>query len=100
MFEYLYFLYFRFKSSNDYSSLCYQCWSCTAFFGGWRLAPPYIALGIFLIMWPHHLWLSYVGGVQLIILALLRLCTIFKFKPRFKEGDEGLLPQFEDSYEK
>uniref|UniRef100_A0A336MKV8 CSON003011 protein n=1 Tax=Culicoides sonorensis TaxID=179676 RepID=A0A336MKV8_CULSO len=94
-------LFVRLCTNNDYTSLCYQCWSCTGFFGGWRLAPPYIALGIALLMWPHRLWLSYVAGVQLIILALLRLCTIFKFKMRStKEGDEDLLPQFDDSYEK
>ena len=64
------------------------------------MAPPYLALGIALIMWPHRLWLSYVAGVQLIILALLRLFTVCKFRPKGKDGDEDLLPQFEDSYEK
>lgn len=49
-------------------------------------------------MWPHNLWLSYVAGVQLIILAILRLFTIFRYSGAGK--DEGLLPQYDDSFEK
>lgn len=90
-------------SSNDYTSTCYQCWTCTAFFGGWRLAPPYIAFGVALIMWPHRLWLCYVAGFQLIILAMLRFLTIFRYQFTTDDdgyGDEDLLPQLDNSYEK
>lgn len=49
-------------------------------------------------MWPHNLWLSYVAGIQLIVLAVLRLFTIFRYSGAGK--DEGLLPQYDDSFDK
>lgn len=57
-----------------------------------------MALGVGLIMWPHNLWLSYVAGSQLIMLAVLRIFTIFRMSPNAK--DEGLLPEFDDNAEK
>lgn len=42
--------------------------------------------------------LSYVAGTQLIILAILRLFTIFRYSGVGK--DEGLLPQYDDSFDK
>ncbi|KAJ6640815.1 hypothetical protein Bhyg_05747 [Pseudolycoriella hygida] len=84
--------------NNDYTSNCAKCWSICKIVGGWRLSPPYIALGVALIMWPHNLWLSYVAGIQLIILAILRLFTIFRYSGVGK--DEGLLPQYDDSLDK
>lgn len=49
-------------------------------------------------MWPHNLWLSYVGGVLLIILALLRMFTIFRTNLRGRE--DSLLPEFDDQTDK
>ncbi|XP_055373451.1 uncharacterized protein LOC129606866 isoform X2 [Condylostylus longicornis] len=86
-------------ASENYSSSCILCWSICRIAGAWRLSPFYIAYGTALIFWPHNLWLSYVAGVFLIILAILRLCTIFKFSGNFK-GDEGLLPQRDDFMDK
>jgi hypothetical protein len=83
---------------KDRSSLCIHCWKCTGFFGSWRLSFPYVALGVALLMWPHNLWLSYVGGVQLIILALLRMFTIFRINIRGRE--DSLLPEFDDPADK
>lgn len=81
------------------SSCCVNYWSLLRYAGGWRLAPLYIAIGVALHIWPHNLWLSYVAGTQLIILAILRLLTIFKFNINSNK-DEGLLPDFEDSFDK
>lgn len=87
--------------SNDYTTNCARCWSICRIFGGWRLSPPYVALGIALIMWPHRLWLSHVAGVQMIMLAVLRLFTIFRYGGGGGGGkEEGLLPQHDDSFEK
>lgn len=83
---------------KDRSSLCIHCWKCTGFFGSWRLSFPYVALGVALLMWPHNLWLSYVGGAQLIILALLRMFTIFRINIRGRE--DSLLPEFDDPADK
>lgn len=88
----------RFTSSKDRSSLCVHCWKWTGFFGSWRLSFPYVALGVALLMWPHNLWLSYIGGVQLIILALLRMFTIFRTNIRGRE--DSLLPEFDDPADK
>ncbi|KAG4071791.1 hypothetical protein HA402_011945 [Bradysia odoriphaga] len=85
-------------TNNDYTGNCAKCWNICKIVGGWRLSPPYIALGVALIMWPHNLWLSYVAGIQLIILAILRLFTIFRYSGVGK--DEGLLPQYDDSFDK
>lgn len=65
--------------SNDSPSSCTICWRIGNFLSGYRLAPLYIALGVALLIWPNSLWLSSVVGIQLLILALLRLCTIFRF---------------------
>lgn len=86
------------ENSKDTTSLCVHCWKWTRFFGSWRLSFPYVALGVALIMWPHNLWLSYVGGVQLIILALLRMFTIFRTDMRGRE--DSLLPEFDDQSDK
>jgi len=62
--------------------------------GGWRPAPLYVIMGVALVIFPHNLWLSYVAGMLLLLLALLRLCTLLRFRggpSHFK--DEGLLPQ-------
>ena len=92
-----FFNYFSF-SSKERNSLCVQCWKWTGFFGSWRLSFPYVALGVALIMWPHNLWLSYVGGVQLILLALLRMFTVFRTNVRGRE--DSLLPpeSFDDDH--
>lgn len=68
------------------------------FFGSWRISFPYVALAVGLIMWPHNLWLSYVGGVQLLILALLRMFTVFRTNVRGRE--DSLLPEFDDTSDK
>lgn len=77
--------------------------------GGWRLAPFYVAIGVALIIWPHRLWLSYVAGCQLLLLALLRLLTVCRHGGGVggvgggfsrKGGGEGLLPQYDDSSDK
>ncbi|KAI9581448.1 hypothetical protein GQX74_012773 [Glossina fuscipes] len=84
-------LFLELLFANDNYSVCLECWSFCRFFGSWRLAFPYILIGIALMMWPHNLWLSYVAGILMILLALLRLCLIFRFTNNFK--DEELLPQ-------
>lgn len=85
--------------SHDAPSNCARCWSCCKIFGGWRIAPLYLAIGVALIMWPNTLWLSPVAGSMLIILALLRMFTIFRFNSHSK-GGEGLLPQYDDTFDK
>ncbi|EDV97957.1 GH17172 [Drosophila grimshawi] len=76
-------------------SSCLGCWRLTTLLGGWRPAPIYVAMGVALILYPHNLWLSYVAGMFLLLLALFRLCTLLRFggggAGHFK--DEGLLPQ-------
>ncbi|EDW69843.2 uncharacterized protein [Drosophila virilis] len=76
------------------SSSCLDCWRLSTLLGGWRPTPIYVAMGVTLIIFPHNLWLSYVAGMFLLLLALLRLCTLLRFgggAGHFK--DEGLLPQ-------
>lgn len=75
-----------------------QCWKLTGFFGSWRLSFPYVAIGVALIMWPHNLWLSFVCGFQLIVLAMLRMFTIFRIDGRGRE--DSLLPEFDESSDK
>lgn len=75
-----------------------QVWKLTGVFGSWRLSFPYVALGVALLMWPHNLWLSYVGGVQLIVLAMLRMFTVFRARNR--EREDSLLPEFDDQLDK
>ncbi|KPU78857.1 uncharacterized protein Dana_GF27254, partial [Drosophila ananassae] len=72
------------------SCSCLACWRLSAICGGWRPTPVYAVIGICLILYPHNLWLSYVAGMFLILLGLLRLSTLFRFSP---SKDEGLLPQ-------
>ncbi|XP_043649884.1 uncharacterized protein LOC122617904 [Drosophila teissieri] len=69
---------------------CSACWRLSAICGGWRPTPVYAVIGICLILYPHNLWLSYVAGMFLILLGLLRLCTLLRFSP---SKEEGLLPQ-------
>ncbi|KAH8373377.1 hypothetical protein KR009_004581 [Drosophila setifemur] len=69
---------------------CLACWRISAICGGWRPTPVYAVIGICLILYPHNLWLSYVAGMFLIFLGILRLCTLLRFSP---SKDEGLLPQ-------
>ncbi|CRL02235.1 CLUMA_CG015374, isoform A [Clunio marinus] len=83
---------------KGHSPIWIRCWRCTGFFGSWRLSFPYVALGVALLMWPHNLWLSYVGGALLIILALLRMFTIFRIKIRGRE--DSLLPEFDEQHDK
>ncbi|XP_070498620.1 uncharacterized protein [Chironomus tepperi] len=85
-------------TSKDRNSLCLHCWKWTGVFGSWRLSFPYVALGVALIMWPHNLWLSYVGGIQLIMLAILRMFTVFRTNIRGRE--DSLLPEFDESTDK
>ncbi|XP_001352939.3 uncharacterized protein [Drosophila pseudoobscura] len=76
-------------SRGSYS--CLGCWRVSsAFCGGWHPTPIYAIIGICLILYPHNLWLSYVAGMFLLLLGLLRLCTLMRFIPA---KDEGLLPQ-------
>lgn len=49
-------------------------------------------------MWPHNLWLSYVAGIQLLILALLRMFTVFRTNVRGRE--DNLLPEFDEQTDK
>ncbi|KAH8240130.1 hypothetical protein KR032_011412, partial [Drosophila birchii] len=80
-------------SENNYqrtSCNCLACWRLSAICGGWRPTPVYAVIGVCLILYPHNLWLSYVAGMFLILLGLLRLCTLLRFSP---SKDEGLLPQ-------
>jgi Transmembrane protein family 72 len=86
------------RRSKERKSLCVQCWKWTGFLGSWRLSFPYVAIGVALIMWPHNLWLSYIGGVQLIILAMLRMLTVFRANVRGRE--DSLLPEFDDNTDK
>lgn len=88
-------LYCLFSSSNDSPSRCTNCWTVIQIFGGWRLSPLYIALGVALIIWPSSLWLCRVAGVQLLILAILRLFTIFRYSNKGARG-EGLLAKRDD----
>lgn len=90
--------FFTCSLSHDSTTLCSQCWSITAIAGGWRLAPFYVALGVALLIWPFNLWLSYVAGFQLIMLAILRLFTVYGQQGQRK--GEGLLPQFDDGFDK
>ncbi|XP_034482971.1 uncharacterized protein LOC117788342 [Drosophila innubila] len=88
------FLHLQCGDDNYHNSSCLDCWRLSMLLGGWRPAPIYVAMGVALIILPHNLWLSYVAGMLLLLLALLRLCTLL----RFSEGashfkDEGLLPQ-------
>lgn len=80
------------------NSNCLKCWSWSGFFGSWRICFPYVALGVALIMWPRNLWLSYVGGALLLILALLRMFTVFRTNVRGRE--DSLLPDFDDHSDK
>jgi hypothetical protein len=57
-----------------------------------------VAFGIALIIWPHRLWLSYVAGAQVIMLAILRLFTIFQYQQSGK--DDELLNQFDENLDK
>ncbi|XP_017840431.1 uncharacterized protein LOC108598325 [Drosophila busckii] len=78
------------------TDFCLACWRFSSLLGGWRPAPIYIVLGVTLALYPHNLWLSYVAGMLLCLLALLRLSTLLKLLgggAHFK--DEGLLPQCE-----
>ncbi|KAH8270409.1 hypothetical protein KR018_009766 [Drosophila ironensis] len=72
------------------SCCCLACWRLSAICGGWRPTPVYAAIGVYLILYPHNLWLSYVAGMFLILLGLLRLSTLFRLSP---SKEEGLLPQ-------
>ncbi|XP_038120691.1 uncharacterized protein LOC6051594 isoform X3 [Culex quinquefasciatus] len=92
------FIHLLCTSSTDYSTGCQKCWNVCRFCGGWRLALPYVALGVALIIWPHRLWLSHVAGGQLIALALLRLLTVCQFRAGGK--DEELLNQFDEHVDK
>lgn len=47
--------------------------------------------------WSFNLWLSYLAGSQLIILAILRLVSICRNSQMHKE--RGLLPHFAAEYE-
>ncbi|XP_052844321.1 uncharacterized protein LOC128257371 isoform X1 [Drosophila gunungcola] len=73
------------------SCSCLNCWRLSAICGGWRPTPVYAVIGICLILYPHNLWLSYVAGMFLILLGVLRLCTLLRFSP--SKAEEGLLPQ-------
>ncbi|XP_030387859.1 uncharacterized protein LOC115634343 [Scaptodrosophila lebanonensis] len=73
-------------------SCCLRCWRSTSLLGGWRPAPFYIAVGVALVVWPHNLWLSYVAGMLLLLLAMLRLCGLLRFS-RGVAKVEGLLTQ-------
>ncbi|XP_075163457.1 uncharacterized protein LOC142236092 [Haematobia irritans] len=84
-------LFLQLLFGNDNYSKCLRCWAFCKFFGSWRLSLPYMAIGTTLMVWPHNLWLSYVAGILLILLAVLRLCLVFRFSNNAK--DEGLLPQ-------
>lgn len=65
---------------RDAPAYCLCCRRINNFLNGWRLSPFYIALGVALLMWPNSLWLCSVVGIQLLILAILRLFTIFRYQ--------------------
>ncbi|XP_055607144.1 uncharacterized protein LOC129754906 [Uranotaenia lowii] len=80
------------------SASCRWCWKLCRFCGSWRLAFPYVALGVALIIWPHRLWLSHVAGGQLIALAAFRLALVCQF--RYRGRDEELLSQLDEHMDK
>lgn len=94
------FFHFLFRFHNGYTMYSSPksdvtekystCWRIGNFLSGWRLSPFYVALGVALLMWPNALWLSSVAGIQLLILAILRLLTIFRFNTNASRC-EGLL---------
>lgn len=88
-FIHIYNLYI-FSSYSDVAEKYSVCWRIGNFLSGWRLSPFYVALGVALLMWPNALWLSSVAGIQLLILAILRLLTIFRFNTNSSRC-EGLL---------
>uniref|UniRef100_A0A1I8M816 Transmembrane protein 72 n=1 Tax=Musca domestica TaxID=7370 RepID=A0A1I8M816_MUSDO len=85
-------LFLQLIFGNDNYSKCLRCWELSKYFGSWRLSLPYLTIGIALMLWPHNLWLSYVAGGLLILVAVLRLCLVFRFSNTISK-DEGLLPQ-------
>lgn len=91
-FLFLFFLRYchRCATKSDVPQKYSVWWRIGNFLSGWRLSPFYVALGVALLMWPNALWLSSVAGIQLIILAILRLLTIFRFDA---SRSEGLLPK-------
>ncbi|XP_037940679.1 uncharacterized protein LOC119673470 [Teleopsis dalmanni] len=84
-------LFLHLLFGSDSYTFWLRRWHDCKVIGGWRLAPIYGAIGIALLLWPHNLWLSYVAGVLLIFLAVLRLCTIIRFRSSAKV--DGLVPQ-------
>ncbi|KAH8408044.1 hypothetical protein KR222_002206 [Zaprionus bogoriensis] len=88
------FLQLQCGDDNYHSSGCLDCWRFTHWLGSWRPVPIYVLMGAALILYPHNLWLSYVAGMLLLLLALLRLGTLLRLgggTTPYK--DEGLLPQ-------
>ncbi|XP_031618334.1 uncharacterized protein LOC116337699 [Contarinia nasturtii] len=68
------------SGGNDAAAYCSCCRRINNFLSGWRLSPFYISLGVALLMWPNSLWLSSVVGIQLLVLAILRLFTVFRYQ--------------------
>lgn len=87
------FLFPDFLVSSETPAMGTHCWRVSNLFSGWRLSPLYIALAVALLMWPNSLWLCSVVGVQLIILAILRLFTVFRFNVISARGDVLLQKQ-------
>ncbi|XP_026480467.1 uncharacterized protein LOC113386925 [Ctenocephalides felis] len=76
---------------DEYNGLI-SCWDKSSnLLGSWRLAPPYVAIGVALIVWPQGLWLSPVAGGMLIVLAVCHLFEICRATTRGRR--DTLLPQ-------
>lgn len=83
LFQYVYLGRLRYGigyQRNETNVCCSFCWCLNNTLSGWRLSPFYIALGVALLMWPNSLWLSSVVGVQLLLLAILRLFTVIRYQ--------------------
>lgn len=80
---------------NYHNTGCLNCWRFSDLLGNWRPAPLYVTMGVALMLYPHNLWLSYVAGMLLLLLALLRLGTLLPLggHTTSPHKEEGLLPQ-------
>lgn len=92
-------LFFEICSDNYQSTgwTCLDCWRFSDLLSSWRPAAIYVPMGVALMLYPHNLWLSYVAGMLLLLLALLRLGTLLPLgrdSASAQHKDEGgLLPQ-------
>lgn len=69
-------------------------------FSGWKKFILYSVIGTVPIILPHKLWLSYVAGVQILVLALLHLVLSFKCGNSKRKSKNRLLSVEADSFER